>query len=68
MSLENVIKLIDRWIEDSEFRAALRRDSEAAVKSMGVDLTEEEWEVFRTIDWTLSDEELQKRISRGMFT
>ncbi|MGO9059539.1 MAG: Os1348 family NHLP clan protein [Candidatus Binataceae bacterium] len=63
MSRAAVESLIDRWMNEPDFRAALRQDAEAAVRTSGVDLTSGEWDVLRRIDWNLSDEELQTRVN-----
>ena len=63
MSRAAVESLIDRWMNEPDFRAALRQDAEAAVRTSGVDLTSGEWDALRRIDWNLSDEELQTRVN-----
>ncbi|MGO9059537.1 MAG: Os1348 family NHLP clan protein [Candidatus Binataceae bacterium] len=63
MSRAAVETLIDRWMNEPDFRAALRQDAEAAVRTSGVELTSEEWDALRRIDWNLSDEELQSRVN-----
>ncbi len=63
MSRQIIGLLMDRWINDPEFRKQLKKDSIATVTSMGVKLEEEELTVLKKIDWSLSDEELQKRVS-----
>ncbi|MGO9059536.1 MAG: Os1348 family NHLP clan protein [Candidatus Binataceae bacterium] len=63
MSRAAVETLIDRWMNEPDFRAALRKDADAAVRASGVELTSEEWDALRRIDWTLSDEELQTRVN-----
>lgn len=63
MSRQVIGLLMDRWINDPEFRKQLKKDSIATVTSMGVKLEEEELTVLKKIDWSLSDEELQKRVS-----
>lgn len=66
MSREAVGKLIDRWINEPAFRAELRADSERTVRRSGVKLDAEEWAALRAIDWRLSDEELQARVSSAI--
>ena len=63
MSRAAVETLIDRWMNEPDFRSALRQDAEAAVHTSGVDLSAEEWGALRQIDWNLPDEELQSRIN-----
>jgi hypothetical protein len=64
VSREAIEELIDRWMDDSAFRAAVRDDPEAAVREADLELTEDEWAALRRIDWTLSDEELSSRASK----
>lgn len=64
MSHEEIGKLMDRWLEDREFRKALRKDPEGALKNMGSKLTPEEWGALKKIDWMLSDEELESRVNK----
>lgn len=59
MSRQAVETLIDRWINEPLFRAALRRDPEGTVRASGVQLDEDEWAALRSIDWNLSDEQFQ---------
>lgn len=65
MSRESIERLIDRWMNDMDFRAELRRDPEAAVRASGEELSADEWEALRNVDWSLSDEELLARASMG---
>lgn len=64
MSLQNIGTLIDRWLGDQQFRSALRKDAEAAIRTTGTTLTPDEWDVVRSVDWTLSDEQLKARINK----
>jgi len=66
MSHEGMEQLIDRWMDDPAFRAAIRQDPEGAVRATGLQLDEEEWAAIRAIDWSLSDEELSSRASKGV--
>jgi hypothetical protein len=60
-----VQKLVDRWENDMAFREHMRKDPSGAVSSAGVELTEDEWAVVRTIDWKSPDAVLQQRISKA---
>ncbi len=51
--------LLDRWVEDTGFRQQMRSDPMGAVATIGADLDEKELEFLRSVDWTLSDEELE---------
>jgi hypothetical protein len=65
MQDETVGKLIDQWMADANFRESMRKDPQAAIREMGIQLTDDELKALSQIDWQLSDEELQTRISRG---
>lgn len=65
MSREAVGELMDKWMNEPEFREAMRRDPEATVRSAGVELNEDEWSALRSMDWNASDEELQARASKA---
>ena len=64
MSRQAVETLMDRWMNEPQFREALRQDPEAAVKAVGVTLSDDEWAALRSIDWNQSDDELQARVSK----
>jgi hypothetical protein len=66
MSREAIEELIDRWMDDPAFRAAVREDPEGTVQSTGLELTADEWAAIRSLDWTLSDEELSSRANKGV--
>jgi hypothetical protein len=55
---------IDLWLNEPEFRAAVRRDPQAAVRAEGVELDPDESAALREIDWSLPDEELNSRLSK----
>jgi len=61
MSRQSIESLIERWMEDNSFRAAIRKDPESAIRGTGLELTPDEWSAVRNFDWTLSDEELSAR-------
>ena len=42
MSRKAVEQLMDRWVNDSAFRAEVRRDTEAAVRRTGLELDQDE--------------------------
>lgn len=64
MSFESIGKLIDRWVADKEFRKQVRLDAERAVRDSGISLTPSEWGVLHKINWKVSEDELQARISK----
>ena len=65
MSREAIEELVDRWLNDPAFRTAVRQDPEGAIRATGVELDADEWAGIRKIDWSLSDEELSVRASKG---
>jgi hypothetical protein len=66
MSREGLLQLVDRWVNEPAFRAELRADPEAAVRNSGVELSEQEMSALRNVDWSLSDEELESRVSKTL--
>lgn len=64
MSYSEMGKLIDRWLADASFRSALRTDPEGAAKQTGMNFSAEEWAVFRTVDWSLTDDQLRERANK----
>lgn len=65
MSHEIIGKLIDKWMQDATFRAAMRKDARGALRATGLPLSQEEWETVDRIDWKLSDEQLKARVSKA---
>jgi hypothetical protein len=65
MSREAVEQLMDRWENEPAFRAKLRQDPEATVRASGLELDAAEWAALKSIDWSLSDEELRARASKA---
>lgn len=63
MEQDAVSTLMDKWMNDEGFRAAVRKDPEGTVKATGVTLTDDQWKALRAIDWSKSDEELTARAS-----
>jgi hypothetical protein len=54
--------MLDRWQHDATFGEQVRQDPEAIVRQTGIDMTDADWAVVRSIDWTLTDEQLQERL------
>jgi hypothetical protein len=65
MSRESVSTLIDRWVEDAEFRAALRSDPDGTIAATGLELDAEERAAIAEMDWSSTDAELADRISKS---
>jgi hypothetical protein len=63
--MQELGKLMDKWINDQKFRQEVRKNPEQAVRATGANLTDEEWQTLRCVDWNCSDEELKTRISKG---
>jgi hypothetical protein len=66
MSRQAVESLLDKWTNDPTFRVAMRKDPEATVRTLNVDLDQDELSAMRAVDWTLPDEELRTRLSAAM--
>ncbi|HLJ54510.1 MAG TPA: Os1348 family NHLP clan protein [Chthonomonadaceae bacterium] len=64
MNRDAIETLMDRWMNEPAFRAEMRANPEAAVKASGIELTEDEQAALKGIDFSLSDEELQARVSK----
>jgi hypothetical protein len=60
----NIDPLVDRWVSDPAFRAAMRANPEGAARAAGVTLTADEREAMRSLDWGQSDDQLTARISK----
>lgn len=65
MNTETLGLLMDKWMNDVSFREEVRRNPESAIERTGVTLSEEDRTALNNIDWSLSDEALQSRISKG---
>jgi hypothetical protein len=65
MSQDALEELLDRWLNDSNFREAYRSDPEIALKDVGLTLSPEEWAELRKIDTALPDEQLKPRVTRN---
>lgn len=64
--MQQIGQVIDHWMEDADFRAAIRANPEKAVAALGLPLTDDDRKTLKNIDWSLTDEQLQSRISSGM--
>ena len=65
MSKLSMEELLDQWMNDESFRADLRRDPEATIRGRNIELNEDEWAALRSVDWSLSDEALQARVTKA---
>ena len=57
--------MTDRFINDPEFREQMRQDPEGTAERLGIELDEEDRLALRSIDWSLPDEQLTERVSKG---
>jgi hypothetical protein len=62
---ESIETLIDRWTKDPAFRSAVRADPEAALAASGIVLDAEEREALAGMDWSLSDQQIEQRVSKS---
>jgi len=65
MAQRDLDQLVDLWNTDAEFRAKMRDDPEGTVRSHAVQLSDDELQALRAVDWSASDEELGARISKA---
>lgn len=65
MSRQSVETLMDKWMDDTEFREQFRRDPEKKIRAGGYELDKTEWQAIKTMDWSASDEELMSRVSKA---
>ena len=63
MNREVIEQLMDRWTNDSAFRDQVRADPKGALRASGLELDADEQAALEHIDWNLSDEQLQARVS-----
>lgn len=64
MGYENMGRLIDHWLNYAPFREALRKNPAEAIRQSGISLSPQEIALLGTIDWSVSDEALQERVSK----
>lgn len=64
MGYEDVGRVIDRWMNDPDFKKQLRQNPDECVRKCGIKLNTDEWAALKKVDWTLSDEDLKTRISK----
>ncbi|SMF78907.1 hypothetical protein SAMN06265365_13420 [Tistlia consotensis] len=63
MSEETVMTIVDKYVSDETFRAAVRADPEAAIRNAGFELDDEERGLLKSIDFSQTDEQLSARMS-----
>jgi len=57
-------QIMERYTTDPAFKAQLKADPEAAAKAAGIALNDEDRAALRGLDFTLTDEQLQRRVSK----
>ena len=62
---EAMQQLTDRFMNDPEFRERMRQDPEGTVEAQGFQLDEEDRQTLQSIEWSLPDEQLKERVSKG---
>ena len=65
MNQETLETLLDKWMNDVAFREEVRQNPQAAIERTGVSLSEDDLATLQQVDWSLSDEELQGRLSKA---
>jgi hypothetical protein len=65
MNRADTERLLTRWMNEPGFRSQMRQDPVAAIQQAGITVAKEDEKDLRATDWTLSDEELAARISKG---
>lgn len=65
MSEEIVKAIVDKYVSDESFRTEVRTDPEGAIRNAGFELDDEERALLKSIDFSLSDEQLADRQAAG---
>ena len=61
---EAMQQLAERFMNNQEFREEMRRDPEGAAERSGFQLDDEDKQALKSMDWSVSDEELKERVSK----
>ncbi len=65
MTTQGLEQIMERYTSDPAFKAQLQADPEAAAKSAGIPLDEEDRAALQGMDFSLPDEQLQRRVSKA---
>ncbi len=65
MNQETLEMLMDKWMNEPTFRERMKTDPHNVISETGVSLSQEDLKELEQMDFSLSDEELQTRISKG---
>lgn len=64
--MSNLEQVMDRWMNDTSFREAMRRDPEGAVQDAGMALSPEDKAALQDIDWKQPDSSFSSVSARGI--
>ena len=67
MSHDAIAALVDRYLNDPDFRTEFARDPEGATRAAGFALDDDEIDALRAAVWTHGDEPRKTRVSRYSF-
>ena len=62
---EAMQQLVDKFLNEQQFREQMRQDPEGTAERSGLQLDEEDRRTLRSIDWNQTDEELMPRVSKA---
>ena len=65
MSQSTLDQIMARYESDATFRAGLKTDPVGAVEAAGIEVDDEVRGFLQTIEPSISDEELQQRVSKS---
>ncbi len=57
-------ELLNRWLDDAQFRDAFQADPQHAIQSSGIKLTPDEVAALEGAQWNLSDGALTERANK----
>jgi hypothetical protein len=63
---EAMQQLAERFMNEADFREQMRQDPVETAERSGLQLDEEDKRALRSVDWSLPDEQLRKRVSKGI--
>lgn len=68
MSNEHIDRFVDRWLNDSEFKARMLTDPDGTAATDGFNFSESDWASVNNVVAGLGGESLQSRVSKGIQT
>ncbi len=66
MQRKAVEEVMDRWTNDPSFKARLQKDPKAALAECGIKVNEEQLAKLGAVDLSMSAQELQQRLVKGV--